>query len=130
MEEALLRLAEFSVHFKVGECRLNGDLIRINKSRTSLEDKRFEPWYLRLYCNNRLVPVSPLWQPKSQFLKSVPCLTGNQGAIVQWQDRQYVGGFWGQNQHNPHILPMNYPHVTHVPYGPTFHQHLSCKEPT
>ena len=76
-----MRLAEFSVHFKVGECRLNGDLIRINKSRTSLEDKRFEPWYLRLYCNNRLVPVSPLWQPKSQFLKSVPCLTGNQNKV-------------------------------------------------
>ena len=55
---------------------------------------------------------------------------GMLGAIVQWQDRQYVGGFWGQNQHNPHILPMNYPHVTHVPFGPTFHQLLPCKEPT
>ena len=29
------------------------------------------------------------------------------GAIVQWQDRQYVGAFWGQNQGIPHILSMS-----------------------
>ena len=29
------------------------------------------------------------------------------GAIVQWQDRQYVGAFWEQNQGIPHILSMS-----------------------
>ena len=35
------------------------------------------------------------------------------GAIVQWQDRQYVGAFWGQNQGIPHILSMSNPYPAH-----------------
>ena len=57
---------------------MNGDLIRINKSSRV---KYFKSWYLSLYDNSWLVPVKPLWQPKSQFLKSVPCLTGKQNKV-------------------------------------------------
>ena len=32
------------------------------------------------------------------------------GAIVQWQDRQYVGSLWGQNQGIPHVLSMSNPY--------------------
>ena len=54
-------------------------------------------------------------------------LAARSGAVVQWQDRQYVGALWGQNQHSPHILTTNCQHRTHIILVPLFPNYYPAK---
>ena len=49
------------------------------------------------------------------------------GAVVQWQDRQYLGSLWGQSQHSPHILTTNCQHKTHIILVPLFPNYYPTK---